>query len=273
MTARIAWPTVVARAEDLVRRETASLGVPPTLRRVHYLLVSDAIAADAGYINTQSSYKGLSDKLARARESGGFPALSDLTRRIQEPFVFGSEDEARRWLSRRFELDRRQLLGKYVVVAVEKDGLVPLIQSRFGWMDVTAVRGYTSYTHAQDLSLYDVIVYAGDYDPTGLDIDRDLSARTFADVRRVALTGDQVVEYDLTPMPVKATDSRLAAMYASQGEAMQVELDAMDPNVLLDLIAEGIEDATGIELAADGSPVAPDLDAEEAEIRERLRST
>jgi len=268
---KIVWPNIVTIAEVLVRAETDSLGVPPTLRRVHYLLVSSVAATAAGYRNTQGCYKGLSDKLARARETGGFPDLTDLTRRVQYPLAFRDEAHAREWLADQFALDRRSHFDLRTVIAVEKAGLVPLIRSRFGWMDVTALSGYSSLTHARSLVRYDVIVYAGDYDPSGLDISRDIGARTGAEVVRVALSRDQVDDYALVPMPAKGTDSRMASMIASEGEAMQVELDAMDPAVLLDLISEGVAEATGLEIGPDGWPVLDDLDAEEAVIRERLR--
>jgi hypothetical protein len=268
---KIHWPDIVRIAEVLVRAETDSLDVPPTLRRVHYLLVSSVAATAAGYRNTQGCYKGLSDKLARARETGGFPRLTDLTRRVQYPLTFTDEQDARDWLAEQFMLDRRSLFTRRTVIAVEKAGLVPLIRSRFGWMDVTALSGYSSLTHAQSLVRYDVIVYAGDYDPSGLDISRDIGARTGAEVVRVALSRDQVDEYALVPMPAKGTDSRLASMIASEGSAMQVELDAMDPAVLLDLIAEGVAEATDLEIQENGWPVTDDLDAEEEAIRERLR--
>lgn len=267
----IHWRNIVSIADTLVRAETTSLGVAPTLRRVHYLLVSNAAARAAGYINTLNCYKGLSNKLARARECGEFPDLTDLTRSVKHPFVFNDEQQARDWLAEVFSLDRRTLFDASTVIVVEKAGLVPLIQSRFGWMDVTAVSGYSSVPHMKDLSDFEVIIYAGDYDPSGLDITRDVGVRTGAEVRRVALSRDQVDYYDLVPMPAKLTDSRLAAMVASEGEAMQVELDAMDPAILLDLISEGVAEATGLDIRADGSPVADDMDAEEEEIKRRLR--
>ena len=73
-------------------------------------------------------------------------------------------------------------------------------------------------------------MYAGDFDPSGEDILRDFLARTdcFTKVERIALTADQVLEYDLPPLPGKTTDTRAARFIAEHGALVQVELDALD---------------------------------------------
>lgn len=269
--ARIDWGAVLALGAGHVQAERASLGMPPTLRRVHYLLVSDEAATVAGYANTVGAYKGLSRETARAREAGTFPSLTDRTRSVVRPQAWQSEREARDWLADAFALDRRPYCARRVLVGVEKDGIVPLVRSRFGWLDVSAVRGYASLTHARTLSRYDVIVYAGDFDPTGLDIDRDLAERAGVLVDRVALTEAQVAEHRLPPAPAKSADSRTAAMLAEHGVAVQVEVDALPGAVLLDAIGGAVAGWTGLEVDADGWPVLPEVDAEEAGARDRLR--
>ncbi len=76
--------------------------------------------------------------------------------------------------------------------------------------------------------------YAGDHDPSGEDIDRDFVERAgcFAEVVRVALSWEQVVEHDLPPVPGKSTDSRVSAFLERHGRLVQVELEALDPTVL-----------------------------------------
>lgn len=78
------------------------------------------------------------------------------------------------------------------------------------------------------------LLYAGDFDPSGEDIDRDFTERTdcWDQVIRVALTADQVTSYGLPPMPGKASDSRAAGFIERHGELVQVELDALDPDDL-----------------------------------------
>ena len=84
-----------------------------------------------------------------------------------------------------------------------------------------------------------MLLYAGDHDPSGEDIDRDFIARTdcWDEVRRVALTAAQVEQYALPPQPGKETDSRAAGFVERHGRLVQVELDALPPDVLRDLFA------------------------------------
>jgi hypothetical protein len=96
------WPTIIARASALTRDETARVGVPPTLRRCHYLLVSDTSALAAGYTNTPGAYNCLGRVTARLRDDGTFPALSDRTRSISaarptEPDPAAILQDAARW--------------------------------------------------------------------------------------------------------------------------------------------------------------------------------
>jgi hypothetical protein len=109
--------------------------------------------------------------------------------------------------------------------------------------------GYGSQTYVDDV-IADVratgrpavLLYAGDHDPRGEDIDRDFTARTdcWDEVRRVALTAEQVERYALPPQPGKDTDSRAAGFIARHGRLVHVELDALPPDVLRALYADAI---------------------------------
>ena len=97
----------------------------------------------------------------------------------------------------------------------------------------------------RDVSRHDrpaVLLYAGDHDPSGEDIDRDFVARSncWAKVRRVALSAEQVEAYDLPSVPGKATDARAEAVEARHGRLVQVELDALPPETLRGLYADAI---------------------------------
>ncbi|WP_210435449.1 hypothetical protein [Saccharopolyspora sp. ASAGF58] len=55
-----------------------------------------------------------------------------------------------------------------------------------------------------------VLLFAGDLDPSGVDLERDFLARTacWDHAERVSLTAEHVREYDLPPQPGKGTDPR-----------------------------------------------------------------
>lgn len=63
----------------------------------------------------------------------------------------------------------------------------------------------------------------------------------FNQVQRIALNAHQVVEYGLPPQPGKATDSRAPGFVARHGALVQVELDALPPELLRELYQEAID--------------------------------
>ena len=91
-----------------------------------------------------------------------------------------------------------------------------------------------------------MVLYLGDFDPSGQDMPRDIRDRltrdfgaTF-DLRVIALTREQVDEHDLPQNFAKRTDSRAAAFIARHGD-IAVELDALPPNVLQALVREHLD--------------------------------
>lgn len=269
------WKIILDRAVHYVGDERLSLGVAPTLRRLHYLLVSDAEASQAGYVNTQNCYKQLSEKSARARDARTFPELTDRTRSVSRALGSWTPRQELEFLARSFTISRAHLMEPRVIILVEKDGVVPLVESRFDWLDVAAVRGYPSLSFITTLNrLHDngnvIALYVGDFDPSGLDISRHLMSKLNFPMYRVGLSALQVQQYNLPPLPAKDGDSRTARMVATEGSAMQVELDALPGSVLLDLLAETITAETGTVIRPDGMPDWPDVDLSEQDTRERL---
>ena len=139
-----------------------------------------------------------------------------------------------------------------VYLGVEKAGIVAQLQEWFGdlGVPVLALAGYGSQTYVDDVAedvaargRPAVLLYAGDHDPSGEDIDRDFVKRTacWAEVRRVALSAAQVVQYALPPNAGKKTDSRAEAFKARHGQLVQVELDALPPDVLRELFTDALE--------------------------------
>jgi len=236
------WPALLGRAAQIVR----SYATGVTLRQLFYRLVAAGLLP-----NTVNAYKALSRYTAAARRAGAFPALIDRGRSIHRHRSFGSPTEARAWLSRIYRRDRTEGQAYSVYLGVEKAGIVEQLEAWFGELGVPilALGGYGSQTYTDDVAgdvaaqgRPAVLLYAGDFDPSGEDIDRDFVARTdcWAHVARVALTDEQVTEYALPPQPGKDTDSRAAGFVAKHGRLVQVELDALPPDVLQALFTEAL---------------------------------
>jgi hypothetical protein len=244
MSHRPDWPALLERAAEIV----TSYDTLVTLRQLFYRLVAAQLLP-----NTTNAYKSLSRYTAEARRAGTFPALMDRGRTIHRYQTFPSPAEARRWLQAIYRRDRTAGQSVSVYLGVEKAGIVEQLREWFGdlGVPVLALGGYGSQTYVDDV-IADVattqrpavLLYAGDHDPSGEDIDRDFTARTdcWDEVRRVALTAAQVTQYALPPQPGKDTDSRAAGFIARHGRLVQVELDALPPDVLRTLYANAIAD-------------------------------
>lgn len=91
------------------------------------------------------------------------------------------------------------------------------------------------------------IIYVGDFDPSGQDMTRDvkerleLYSRCPVVVHRVALNFDQIQQYNLPENPAKLSDPRATEYIKKYGEKSW-ELDALQPNVLQDIVREKIEE-------------------------------
>ena len=242
---RLKWGPIIDRAAEIVLASS----LPMTLRQLFYRLVAEELIP-----NKESPYKRLSRLTARSRREGRFPRLIDPTRQLHVPTFFASPADARLWLREEYRRERTEGQPHQLVIAVEKATQFGFLRSWFDDLGVTvaALRGFSSQTQADDFARLveadprpTVLIYAGDYDPSGEDIIRDFLARAgngLADVRHVALHWDQVVAYDLPPQFGKASDSRAAKFAAKHGRLVQVELEALAPDVLRDLYQAAIND-------------------------------
>jgi hypothetical protein len=218
-----------------------------TLRQLFYRLVATEVLP-----NTRVAYSTLSKVTAKARRDGEFPALIDRTRTIHRYQTFADPATAKSWLGRIYRRDRTDGQQYSIYLGVEKAGIVEQLESWFGdlGIPILALGGYTSQTYVDEI-MEDVaeqgrpavLIYAGDFDPSGEDIQRDFCDRAdcFEKVIRVALTPEQIEEYRLPEQMGKATDSRAARFVATHGKLVQVELDALPPDILRDLYQEAID--------------------------------
>jgi hypothetical protein len=254
MASRIEWGRVLERAAAIV--DSYETGV--TLRQLFYRLVSDQTLP-----NTTSAYKNLSRTTAEARRDGWFPALIDRGRIIHRDPSWSSPAHALRALAEQYRVDRTAGQQWSIYLAVEKAGIVEQLSAWFSDLGVPilATGGYSSQTYVDEVNGHAarqerpaVLLYAGDFDPSGEDIDRDFTERSngaFDEVVRVALSAEQVESYGLPENPGKTTDARAGGFVARHGRLVQVELDALDPVDLQQLYADAIEDYWDDEIAVE----------------------
>jgi hypothetical protein len=242
---RISWPPIVERAAAIAGSYSTSV----TLRQVFYRLVSEHLLP-----NSDSSYKTLSARTAEARREGWFPALLDQGRQVQRPYWRDDPVGALQSLARNYRRDRTEGQEVQLWVVLEK---ATLLEQVVQWTEdygipVVAARGYGSQTIKDDVrdevegdGRPAIALYLGDLDPSGEDIQRDFEERTdfcFDELHRLAVTFEQIDELGLVPAPGKRTDSRAPGFIAKYGQLVQVEVEAIDPRVLEELVTDAAFD-------------------------------
>lgn len=272
---RLVWADVLARAAAIVE----SYDTKVTLRQLFYRLVSDQ---DVRMPNLRTQYTHLSENTAKARRDGRFPDLLDQTSRIEQFQSYDSPEQGLASLRNMYRRDRTEGQPWTIMLAVEKAGMSGQLDAWFTdplGIPHVALGGYASQTlcdevreYVQDQGRPAVLIYTGDLDPSGEDIDRDFVKRTYCwhEVHRVALNPDQVegLPESIEPevMEKLERDPRARAFADRHGDLRQYELDALDPDEIRDLYRDVIDRYWD----ADAHQAA--LDQEEAD-RQRLEDT
>lgn len=228
--------------------EYSAQGYELTLRQAYYQLVA------RGYIpNNERSYKNIGNLINDGRLAGliDWSSITDRTRNIRYNSHWDTPADVINSARYSYQLNKWDGQPNYVEVWVEKDALVDIVSQVCRPLDVPyfSCRGYTSqsemWTAAQRFCLQSgreqrIIIHLGDHDPSGIDMTRDIQERLYlfdADVyvKRVALTMDQITTYNPPPNPAKLSDSR-CGKYIKEYGYESWELDALEPNVITDLI-------------------------------------
>jgi hypothetical protein len=240
-----------------------------TIRGLHYRMVA------TGMTNDIQHYKRVVDAMISARWEGliDFDTFSDHDR-----FMLGkteyedislddkikvAKEQITAWMIN-YERNKWQRQYYYPEVLIEKKALQGVFQSVCEEWSVTlgACKGYPSLTFLYDIAqrlikaenegYQPIILYFGDYDPSGEDIPRSIKENIIrlgcnVEVKRIALTKDQVIEMKLPPAPVKVKDTR-SATWTGLG---QVELDAIEPNTLQMMCNNAIKNIFNEDVAND----------------------
>jgi hypothetical protein len=267
----------VVDAADAFCAQYRAQGYRLTLRQLYYRFIATDAFPDSRYFtdgkvdpgntsgrgtkNCLQNYKWLGNLVADGRVSGQID-WSDIEDRGREssPGDAGwpSPEYAMRAYANGYGITHWDGQDWHIEAWVEKDALTDVIARAASPWDVsyTACKGSPSHSlvheAARRMRSYEQqdiktkILYLGDHDPTGLDIPRDLQERlslfrSKCEVERIALTIDQVEQYGPPPNYAKESDSRFND-YVEQYGTDCWELDALEPQVLVDLVNEHIEE-------------------------------
>ncbi len=236
-----------------------------TLRQLYYRLVA------LGMVNDVNHYKKVIAAMGDARWKGDvdFEAFIDRDRsmygeteaeaKLLEDEIDRGKEQIKTWMEA-YYLNRWENQPEYIEIWIEKKALQgvferPCLRHCVG---LAPCKGYPSLTflheaadrfknamdhNAMDHDQLPFILYFGDYDPSGMDIPRAIEENLTRmgapiEVRRIALTQDQITRMGLPSVPAKLTDTRTKNW---KGVGV-VELDAVEPNTLVEMVESIIKE-------------------------------
>ena len=230
---------------------------PMTVRQVFYQLVARGVIE-----KSEQQYQGTVIRLmTEMRLAGDLPYdwVVDESRRVRLTQTYENLADAIEQTAQFYRRSALKQSDDYLEVWCEKDALagslwdvtseydVPLMVSR-GMPSLTFLHGTAEAIQSAAVHSKRSFIYQfGDHDPTGILIPQTIERRLnemceelgclAPHVERVALTESQIRLYKLPTRPTKRNGNSHATGFVGQS----VELDALQPRVLRDMVREVIE--------------------------------
>ncbi|TET43044.1 MAG: hypothetical protein E3J60_01240 [Dehalococcoidia bacterium] len=246
--------STITTAEGIIREYQAQ-GFSLTLRQLYYQFVARGLIA-----NTERDYKRIGNIVSDARRAGliDWEAIEDRTRFLRRLSAWNHPKDILESARDSYRRDLWETQGLRYEVWIEKDALVGVIEPICKELHVPffSCRGYVSDSEMWSAGIRVqghnragqnvIILHLGDHDPSGIDMTRDIRTRIelFSELgdfelKRIALTMEQIEEQSPPPNPAKVTDSRYES-YASEYGDESWELDALEPRFISDLIQNAV---------------------------------
>ena len=241
------------KAEVETRREALldiiDDGKPMTVRQVFYQATVRGLVEKA-----ESGYGKVQNDLTLMRRDGVLPYdwLADNTRWQRKPQTFDSVEQALRETAAFYRKSLWTDADSYVEIWLEKDALSGVILPITSMYDVPLMvaRGYASLSflynaadYINTLTVPTYIYHLGDFDPSGVNAGekieetlREMAPDAEIYFERLAVTEEQIDAWNLPTRPTKKSDTRSKSF----GD-ISVELDAIEPNRLRQIVQEAIE--------------------------------
>lgn len=246
---------LIKKANSIIK-SFMSQGFRLSLRQIYYQFVKNIWIP-----NTMKDYKRLGSVINDARLAGmiDWSAIEDRTRETQKNSHWLDPEEFILSVSKQLRIDKWDNQPNRCEVWIEKEALAGVVEGICRELDIPflSCRGYTSqsemWSSAMRLKEFSdngqtpIVIHLGDHDPSGIDMSRDIEDRIKlfvgeeVEIRRIALNMDQVTALALPPNPAKQTDARFVDYMSKFGDKSW-ELDALDPQRIVDMIRETVED-------------------------------
>ncbi len=195
-----------------------------TICGLHYKLVG------RGMTNSMLHYKRVVTTMIRARRNGdvSYFAFSDHDRAIDGDTFYNKTWENKHYYPEVW-IEKKAQLGIFKPICQDFDIALAACE---GYPSLTFLNDATTrFQDAVDKGYKPVILYFGNYNPSGEDTPKSIKDNLYKDfnvdveIKKILLLENQVIDYGLPPAPTKIGDSR-TAKWTNLG---QVEIDALDP--------------------------------------------
>lgn len=240
---------------DFIINSYASRGMRITVRQVYYQCVAKNIIE-----NNKSAYEKISDVITQGRIAGllDWDFIEDRTRYTRENSHWNNPQEILEAAAQEYKIDTRATQPFYIEAWIEKDSLVSILENMSRQLDIPcfSCRGFSSVTALHEASerlnnsgKKNIILYAGDHDPSGLKIAENIKERlnffeADFDFKRIGLTLEQIQELNLPPYPAKEKDKNFPEYVKNTGLKEAWELDALPPEKLAEIFSNEINALT-----------------------------
>lgn len=226
-----------------------------TVRQLYYQLVA------RGFLeSSKSAYTNIANNVANARLRGylDWNAIEDRGRFLRENFHWDNPKEILESAYHSYKLDTRVTQENYVECWIEKDSLITILESAAKRLDVPcfSCRGFASVTALHEASerftassRKNVLLYMGDFDPSGLEIVNSMQEYFLlfgadVEVKRLGITPEQAQEFNSPPFPIKEKDNNMKKYIKNTGYKICWELDALPPDVLIKVFEDEVRSLT-----------------------------
>lgn len=235
----------------------AAAGPPVTVRQTYYMAVGSGLLPD----KSERGYRKVIRHLGTLRESGALPwhYIADNTRWVRRPSMWRDLATALDDWHALYRRDYWHHQPKRLELWVESDSIASFvadIAAEFGVpLYVTKGQASKTYMHgaaedARALGKPLEILYVGDFDPSGLQIERSVAERyaRYADIdlrlQRVAVTAAQIAAGDLIATVAKGSDANYRRFvdhcHAHGVPVAAVETEALPPADLRTMVTDAI---------------------------------
>ncbi len=227
---------------------------PQSIRHIYYKLTNPRLPEYVA--KTDNGYELVQREMTKLRRSGRLPYswVEDMSRRGYHVVTYGDAAEFLLSVRHLYRADLWRGTGVMVEVWCESRSIAGVIHKTCRELGVSLypAGGNSSISFAYQAACgineqhggrLVVVLYVGDWDQAGVisdvALERELRRHLDPDVRmvfhRLAITEEQIEEYDLPTKPRKESDRR------SPQVAETVEAEAMPPEILDGLLREAVE--------------------------------